>query len=59
VSAPRKWWVSAMDAAKWIRFAVLAAFAGLFAWLSYIRGDVIWLLPFAVFMVFAFVTLRR
>ncbi len=32
-----KWWVRVMSAAKWIRFAVLAAFGGLFLWLFYVR----------------------
>jgi hypothetical protein len=48
-----------MGAAKWIRFAVLLSFAGLFGWLAYVRGEVIWLLPFAVFIVFSTLTLRR
>ncbi|MCW5676021.1 MAG: hypothetical protein KIT15_15705 [Xanthobacteraceae bacterium] len=48
-----------MGAAKWIRFAVLLSFAGLFGWLAYVRGEVIWLLPLGVFILFALLTLRR
>lgn len=48
-----------MGAAKWIRFAVLLCFVGLFAWLSYVRGELLWLLPLAVFSAFAFIMLRR
>lgn len=42
-----------MGAAKWIRFAVLVSFAGLFGWLAYARGAWFWLLPGAVFLFFA------
>ncbi|MBX3548004.1 MAG: hypothetical protein KF748_02515 [Xanthobacteraceae bacterium] len=59
MAPPQKWWVRAMGAAKWIRFAVLLSFAGLFGWLAYIRGEVIWLLPLGVFILFALLTLRR
>lgn len=48
-----------MSTAKWIRFAVLLSFVGVFLWLSYIRGEVIWLLPGAIFMVFALLTIRK
>ena len=48
-----------MGTAKWIRFAVLLCFAGLFLWLAYIRGEVIWLLPGTLFMVFALLTIRK
>ncbi len=48
-----------MGAAKWIRLTVLLCFMGLFGWLAYVRGEVIWLLPGTIFMVFAFAVLRR
>lgn len=48
-----------MGAAKWIRFAVLLSFAGLFGWLAYVRAEAIWLLPLAIFVVFSLLTLRR
>jgi hypothetical protein len=48
-----------MGAAKWIRFAVLLSFAGLFGWLTYIRGEAIWLLPCLIFAGFAAFALRK
>lgn len=48
-----------MDAAKWIRFTVLLSFAGVFGWLAYVRGEVIWLLPGAIFIVLSLYTLRK
>lgn len=48
-----------MSAAKLIRFAVLISLAGAFAWVFYLRGGWIWLLPAAVFAVFALGTLRK
>lgn len=48
-----------MGAAKWIRFAVLLSFAGLFGWLCFARGEVIWLLPGAIFTIFGLLTLRK
>lgn len=47
-----------MDAAKWIRFAVLGSFAGVFFWLGYVRSDFVWILPGAIFVIFAILTLR-
>jgi F0F1-type ATP synthase assembly protein I len=48
-----------MGTAKWIRFAVLLSFVGVFLWLAYIRGGMIWLLPAAAFMVFAVLSIRK
>lgn len=48
-----------MGAAKLIRFAVLISFVGLFVWLSYARGELLWLLPSLIFAAFAIFTLRR
>lgn len=59
MTSDSKWWVQIMGAAKWIRFAVLVSFAGLFVWLAYVRGQLFWLLPGAVFLFFALVLLFR
>jgi hypothetical protein len=48
-----------MGAAKLIRFAVLFSFAGLFAWLCYARGELLWLAPSLIFAVFSILVLRR
>jgi uncharacterized BrkB/YihY/UPF0761 family membrane protein len=48
-----------MSTAKWIRFAVLLCFAGLFVWLFYVRGEWLWLLPGAVFAAFAALLVRK
>lgn len=48
-----------MGAAKLIRFAVLISFAGLFGWLSYVRGELLWLMPSLIFAAFAILVLRR
>jgi hypothetical protein len=48
-----------MGSAKWVRFAVLAIFSGLFFWLSYIRGEPVWLAPAIVFFAFAVLVSRR
>lgn len=62
-----------MGAARWIRFAVLVAFAGLFLWLFYVRywrspaaaGDSLigagafWIVPALIFALLALVTLQR
>jgi hypothetical protein len=48
-----------MSAAKWLRFAVLLCFVGLFGWIAYVRAEVIWILAGAIFMVFALYTLRK
>lgn len=62
-----------MDAAKWLRFAVLMAFAALFLWLFYVRylklavaqaadpvsAGALWIGPALLFGLFAFATLKR
>jgi hypothetical protein len=48
-----------MGAAKLIRFAVLISFAGLFVWLSYVRGELLWLMPSLIFAAFSVFVLRR
>ena len=48
-----------MGAAKLIRFAVLISFTGVFVWLSYARGELLWLLPSLIFAGFSVFTLRR
>jgi hypothetical protein len=48
-----------MSAAKLIRFAVLVSLAGAFAWVFYLRGGWLWLLPAAAFAAFALFSLRR
>jgi hypothetical protein len=48
-----------MGAAKLIRFAVLLSFAGLFAWLAFVRGELLWLPPALIFAAFSILTLRR
>lgn len=53
-----KWQTFATSIAKLIRFAVLAAFAGLFGWLAYARGESVWLVPAAAFATLALLTLR-
>lgn len=62
-----------MGAAKWIRFAVLMCFAGLFLWLFYVRylklevvqannfisAGTLWIVPALLFGFLAFATLKR
>jgi hypothetical protein len=47
-----------MGAAKWIRFAVLVSFSGMFFWLCYVRSA-LWILPALIFAEFAALILRR
>ncbi len=59
MAPPVKGWVRVMGAAKWIRLAMLLLFAGVFAWLAFVRGEAIWLLPCAIFAGFGVLAFRR
>jgi hypothetical protein len=54
----QKWWVKAMSAAKWIRFAVLICFTFLFFYLHNVRGDWYWLFLAVIFGALSALTLK-